>query len=320
MLDISIVTPVFNEQENLKILYERLVKVLNQQKLSYEIIFVDDGSKDDTLSILKQLHKKDPCVKVISFSRNFGHQIAVSAGLDYSTGKCVITMDSDLQDAPEDIPKFLAQWQKGYDCVYAVRVRRQESWVRSFFFKSFYRIFNQLSEVTLPLDAGDFCLMDRKVVNALKAMPERNRFLRALRCWAGFNHIGIPQERPMRQGGSIEKGMKRLFHIAPIGIFGFSYLPLRLASITGALISFGGFLLILKILYEKFFTSKPILGWTSLMITVIFFSGLIILFLGLIGEYICRIYDETKGRPLYFMKESRGLPDSDKNFPHENNT
>lgn len=312
MIELSIVSPVYNESSNILELYQRLTTTLSQSKLTYEIIFINDGSTDQTLTLLKEFHIKDSRVKILSFSRNFGHQIAVSAGLDHAIGQAVLTMDSDLQDAPEDIPKFLAKWKEGYDGIYAIRTRRNESFIRTFFFKMFYRVFNSLSQVSIPLDAGDFCLMDRKVVNALKKFPERNRFIRGLRTWVGFKFTGLPQERPARKTGVIKHGLKRLFHIGFDGIFSFSYTPLRMASLVGVLTSCGGFILGLKILYEKLFTPHPIIGWTSIMVSIIFFSGLIILFLGLIGEYICRIYDEIKQRPLYIIGEAIGILEDEK--------
>ncbi len=311
MVELSIILPVYNESSNIPELYQRLTATLSQLPLTYEIIFINDGSTDQTLTILKELHAKDARIKTLSFSRNFGHQIALSAGLDHAIGQAVLTMDSDLQDAPEDIPKFISKWKEGYDGVYATRIRRNESIIRTFFFKIFYRIFNSLSQISIPLDAGDFCLMDRKVINTLKRFPERNRFLRGLRSWIGFRFTGIPQDRPPRKMGSIKHGLKRLFHIGFDGIFSFSYTPLRMASLVGVFTSFGGFILGLKIVYEKFFTTRHMIGWTSLMVTIIFFSGLIILFLGLIGEYICRIYDEIKQRPLYIIKEAIGVSPED---------
>lgn len=307
-MDLSIVSPVYNEGENVKRLYAGLMEVLLPLGISFEIVFVDDGSQDESLQILKKLHDEDPRVKIVSLSRNFGLQVALSAGLDATQGKIVITMDSDLQDEPSYILKLIEKWKEGYECVYAIRQKRHETFLRTFFFESFYKVFNYLSEVKIPANAGDFCLMDRKIVDALKLLPERKRFIRGLRMWVGCRHTGIPQDRPARpKETSIKQGFKKLFNMGFDGVFSFSYVPLRLAIVMGILSSIFGFILGLKVLYEKFFTTKPIVGWTSLMVTIIFFSGIILLFLGIIGEYLCRIYDETKARPLYFVKEKIGF-------------
>ena len=307
-MDISIISPVFNEGDSIEVLVAELIKVLSRSNLSYEIIFVDDGSTDDTFEVLKRLHSQYPNVKALSFSRNFGHQIAVTAGLENAAGDAVITMDSDLQDEPKFIPQFIEKWKQGYDCVYAVRVKRSESKIRTFFFNAFYKVFNLLSNVHIAQNAGDFCLMDRKVVEAIKKLPEKHRLIRGIRTWVGFKQTEILQERPSRKDQSgIKHGLRKLFGIGLDGIFAFSYVPMRMASIVGVLTILGGVILSVKILYEKVFTSKPLIGWSSVMLTIIFFSGVIILFLGIIGEYLLRVYDETKGRPLFIVKEKIGF-------------
>ena len=307
-MDLSVILPIFNESENIEILSNELIEVISKLNLSFEIIFIDDGSTDSTLITLRRLNSHNANIKILSFSRNFGHQIAVTAGLGYATGDAVITMDSDLQDEPKFIPQFIEKWKQGYDCVYAVRVKRSESRLRTFFFNSFYKVFNLLSNIKIPQNAGDFCLMDRKVVDAIKKLPEQHRLIRGIRSWVGFKQTQIFQERPSRKDqSSIKHGLGKLFGIGLDGIFSFSYAPMRIASMVGVLTILVGTTLSIKIFYEKIFTSKPIIGWTSVMLTIIFFSGVIILFLGIIGEYLLRIYDETKGRPLFILKEKVGF-------------
>ena len=307
-MDLSVILPIFNESENIEILSNELIEVISKLNLSFEIIFIDDGSTDSTLITLRRLNSHNANIKILSFSRNFGHQIAVTAGLGYATGDAVITMDSDLQDEPKFIPQFIEKWKQGYDCVYAVRVKRSESRLRTFFFNSFYKVFNLLSNIKIPQNAGDFCLMDRKVVDAIKKLPEQHRLIRGIRSWVGFKQTQIFQERPSRKDqSSIKHGLGKLFGIGLGGIFFFSFAPMRIASMVGGFTIFVGTTLSIKIFYEKIFTSKPIIGWTSVMLTIIFFSGVIILFLGIIGEYLLRIYDETKGRPLFILKEKVGF-------------
>lgn len=309
LLHLSIVIPIYNEEETLPELYRRLKHVLAgyEDSLTFEILFVNDGSTDRSMEIVLNLYGSDPRLKVIELSRNFGPHMAVSAGMDYAGGDAVILMDGDLQDPPEAIPQLVNKWREGYDVVYAVRAKRKENLFKRMAFVAFYRVLNWLSFTPMPVDTGIFSLMGRKVVDVLKAMPERNRYLGGLRAWAGFRQTGVLCERGARYAGKPRQRLPQLLRLAMDALVSFSYLPLRSAAVVGAAVSCLSFIAALYALYAKLFTSKAILGWTSILVATTFLGGLILLMLGVIGEYIARIYDEVKARPRYVVARKVGF-------------
>lgn len=302
--ELSIVLPVFNEAENIPVLYGRLVGVLENEKLDFEIIFVDDGSSDGSAEKLAALEVSDSRVRIIGLARNFGHQIAITAGLDFARGNAVAVMDADLQDPPEALPDFLRKWREGYDVIYAVRERRKEGWLKRTSYAAFYRVLRQVSNIDIPLDAGDFCMMDRRVVDLLKSMPERNRFVRGIRSWVGLKQIGVPVERQARFSGISKYTFGRLLLLALDGLISFSYVPLRLITFLGMGVS------ILAIALAIFFFVKKLLfgldppGFATLTVSIFFLAGIQLVTLGVIGEYVGRIFEEAKRRPLYILRST----------------
>ena len=274
----------------------------------HEVIFVDDGSKDKTLDILKEHARKDPRIKILSFSRNFGHQIAVSAALEHVTGDATVVIDGDLQDPPESIPALVAQWLSGFDVVYAVRESREgETMFKKITAKLYYRILRSLSEVEIPLDTGDFALMDMKVVRVLVRMPEHSRFIRGLRAWAGFKTTSILYHRQSRYSGSSKYPLRKMIDFALTGLLGFSTVPLRIASYLGILMAVSSFVAGIAVLCFKLFTEYPIEGWSSIMLSIFFVGGVQLSVIGVLGEYIGRIYTEVRERPLYIVREAVGF-------------
>jgi len=309
----SIIIPIFNEELILPELRSRLTETTKALDAPFEVILIDDGSSDRSFELMKQIHHEDPRFKIIRLSRNFGHQIAISAGMDLAAGDAVILMDGDLQDPPELLPQMVARWREGFHVVYTIKKSRKEGGLKRFAFKSFYRILHALSSIKIPMDAGNFSLMDRRVIDVMKHLPERHRYISGLRAWVGFRQIGIEYDRNARFAGEPQMSIGRLFSLAFDGIFSFSNVPLRVAAYVGlisALISFAGGLFVI---YEKLFTDKAILGWASTIVTITFLGGLTLMTLGVIGEYIGRIYDEVKQRPLYVISEGIG-------FQHEIST
>lgn len=311
---ISAVIPIFNEEENISTLYKRVTAALEAYGMPFEVLAVDDGSVDNSKKILTAIHQKDPRWKLISFSRNFGHQAAISAGLRYASGDAVAVLDADLQDPPEELHRFLDRWKQGYEVVYAIRAKRKESYLMRLAYSSFYRILAIVSSINIPLDAGDFCVMDHKVVAVLNKLPEKNRFIRGLRTWAGYRQIGISYERDARYAGKPKYTLGRLVGLALNGIISFSSLPLRMASWLGIFFCAMSFVSIALIILWwasgwHILGSRPsdVLGWTSLMTIFLFVSGLQMLLIGICGEYISRIYDEAKGRQAWIIAESLGL-------------
>jgi polyisoprenyl-phosphate glycosyltransferase len=304
---LSVAVPVHNEETVLPELLRRTRAVLDVLAGGpHQILFVDDGSSDRTLVILEEAAQADPRVTVISFSRNFGHQAALTAALDYVQGDAVVLMDGDLQDPPEYIPTFVDWFEEGYDVVYATRANRKESWWLKSCYFLFYRMQAMLSEIRLPLDAGDFGLMSRRVVEQLRRMPERHRYLRGLRRWVGFRQVGIPIERAERHSGKSKYSLLKLLRLASDGIFAFSIVPLRAATLLGTLaIGMSGLFAIYS-LYAKFFLSQIPKGFTALVFLVTFLSGILLFFLGIIGEYVGRIYEEIKSRPVYVISKIIG--------------
>jgi polyisoprenyl-phosphate glycosyltransferase len=304
----SIVIPVYNEAEVLPSLYDRLTRVMEGLVEPYEIIFVNDGSQDDSTPLLRDFQAKDGRVKFLNFSRNFGHQIAITAGLDYSSGQAAVVMDADLQDPPEVIPRLIDQWRKGYDVVFAVRAKRQgEGLFKRATAAIFYRLFRRMTATEIPLDAGDFRLMSRRAVDTLQSIRERNRFIRGLAGWIGFRQTSVTFVRDVRQAGETKYPLKKMLRFALNGLLSFSLVPLQLASYLGFLISSIGFFYIAYAIGLKLFTDRVVLGWTSVMVAVLFLGGVQLISLGIIGEYIGRIYEEVKQRPLYIVDEAKGF-------------
>jgi dolichol-phosphate mannosyltransferase len=304
---ISVVLPVYNERETLPALLERLLPVLDEScEGAFEVVFVDDGSRDGSAELIDSFHVRDPRCKALHFSRNFGHQAALQAGLDAVRGQAVALMDADLQDPPELLADFIAQWQRGYDVVYAVRRKRKETLLKRAAYAIFYRTMKAVAEIEVPLDAGDFCLLDRRVVDALTALPERNRFLRGLRSWIGFKQIGVEYEREARFAGQPKYTLRRLVGLALSGYIGFSALPLRAAAWLGLLTAGLGFLVALWAIFSKFVLATP-QGWVSLMAITMLVGGVQLIVLGVIGEYLGRVYDEVRRRPAYIVQARVGF-------------
>ena len=307
----SVVIPIFNEEEIIKELWRQLSSVLSKINAYYEVIFVDDGSSDRSYSLLKQINQQHPEVKIIRLSRNFGHQCALTAGIDRAVGEAVVLMDGDLQDSPQTIFEFIDRWQQGYDVVYAIREKRKEFWLKRIAFVGFYRLLGWFSKIELPADAGIFSLMDRKVVNALRQMPERNRYLSGLRAYAGFKQIGVIVERGSRYRGTPRVSIGKLFKLAFDGIFSFSVIPLRIATIFGLICAIVSFILGIIGLYFKYILGQTFLAWSYGLTTTFFMGGIQLIFLGIIGEYIGRIYDEVKQRPYYLIRDTIGFQKSE---------
>jgi polyisoprenyl-phosphate glycosyltransferase len=307
----SIVVPVYNEQEVLGVCHAELRGVLDATGRPYELIFVNDGSTDRTPSLLATIARHDHRVKVITLSRNFGHQVAISAGLDHAQGEAMIVIDADLQDPPAVIPAMIAQWKKGCDVVYGKRtVRRAESVFKRASAWLFYRFLRLLSGVPIPNDAGDFRLINRKVCEALKAMPERHRFIRGLVGWSGFRQCEVPYERRKRRAGKSKYPLVKMIAFALDAVTSFSLRPLRAATFLGLLSAAGGFFYLIYSLI-RFAAGWAVEGWTSLVALLIIFNGMLFLVLGVMGEYLGRIYDEVKGRPLYLVSHTIGFEDGE---------
>ena len=299
---LSVAIPVHNEETVLPELLRRTRLVLDQLAGGpHEIVFVDDGSTDRTGAILDGAARQDARIMVVSLSRNFGHQAAITAALEHVTGDATVVMDGDLQDVPEAIPEFVERYVQGYDIVYAQRIRRKEPWPLRLCYFVFYRIMARLSEVSLPLDAGDFGLMSSRVIDQLRCMPEHHRYLRGMRSWVGFRQTGVLVERDERHSGKSKYSVVRLVKLAADGIFAFSILPIRAVALLGATVIILSTLYVFYSLYSKFVLQQSPKGFTALILTVTFLSGTLLFFLGVIGEYVGRIYEETKRRPLYIV-------------------
>ncbi|MDE3058856.1 MAG: glycosyltransferase family 2 protein [Bacteroidota bacterium] len=303
---LSVIIPIYNEEETIPLLYERLAAVLKNLALASEIVFVNDGSRDRSLALLKELASKDKRLRIIDLARNFGHQIAISAGIDHASGNAVVLMDGDLQDPPEMIATFIKKWKEGFEVVYAVRKKRKENLLKRSGYVIFYRLLRKISSVEIPLDSGDFSLMDRRIVDTLRAMPERNRFIRGIRSWVGFRQCGIEYERDRRYAGEVKYTFAKLLRLATDGIFAFSYLPLRVATYLGLTVAATSFLLAVFYFIEKIVSGIDTKGWASTMIIILFLGGVQLLTIGIMGEYVGRIYDEVKQRPLYIVNEKIG--------------
>jgi len=304
---LSVAIPVHNEESVLAELLPRLRGVLDSLPGGpHEMLFVDDGSTDRTFEILAEAAQEDSRIAVLSLSRNFGHRTAITAALDHVTGDAAVVMDGDLQDVPEAIPQFVEKYRQGFDVVYAQRVRRKEPLLLRICYFVFYRMMARLSDIRLPLDSGDFGLLSRRVVDQLKKMPEHHRYLRGMRSWVGFRQAGLLVERAERHSGKSKYSMMRLMKLAFDGIFAFSIVPIRAAALFGAFVMFISILFVFYSLYAKLFLHESPQGFTALIVAVTFLSGIVLFFLGVIGEYVGRIYEETKARPQYIIGRTAG--------------
>ena len=312
-LEISVIVPLYNESENIEHLFSRLTSVLKLLNTSSEIICINDGSRDDTLAKLIKFNQQDATIKVINLSRNFGKEIALTAGLDYARGAAIIPIDADLQDPPELIVQLIAKWREGYDVVYATRrSRRGETWLKQLTAKAFYQTLAKMSPVPIPANTGDFRLLDRKVVDAIKKLPERTRFMKGLFAWVGYKQTSILFDREPRYGGNSTWNYWKLWNFALDGITSFSFLPLKVWSYVGVIISLISLFYALFLVIRTLILGVDVPGYASLMVAILFLGGIQLITLGVLGEYLGRVYEEVKGRPLYFVREEYGFESEDK--------
>lgn len=308
---LSVIVPCFNEEEVIDHTHARLIATLRAISPDFEIIYVDDGSRDRTAELLHAIQLSAPEVRMLRLSRNFGHQVAVSAGLDYATGEAVVLIDADLQDPPEVIADMVAKWREGYHVVYGQRADRSgETHFKLATARAFYRLINRLSEVPIPLDTGDFRLMDRRVVDALKRMREKHRMLRAMTSWVGFRQVAVPYSRAERFAGTSKYPLRKMLAFALDGIISFSAIPLRVVTTVGLCFSALSMLGILYAVVMRLLTSNWVPGWTLIFITMLLIGGLQFIFLGVMGEYVGRIYSEAKDRPLFLVMEELGFEEA----------
>ena len=301
---ISIVVPMYFEEEVAQECYNRITAVMDSNHYNYELVFVNDGSTDRTIEILEQLAMKDNRTKVINFARNFGHQIAVTAGIDYAKGDAIVIIDADLQDPPEVIPELVNKWLEGYDVVYAKRKKRKgETWFKLLTAKYFYKFLNYMSDIDIPKDTGDFRIIDRKVADVFRKMTEKNRFVRGMFSWIGFSQTYIEYERDERFAGETKYPFKKMIKFASDGIIAFSTKPLRLVMTLGSASVLISIIVLLYSIIIRLFGHEVQPGWASIMVAITFFSGIQLLGLGIVGQYIARIYDESKNRPIYIVKD-----------------
>lgn len=301
----SIIAPVFNEIDCLDTLHERIAEVMSQSGESWELILVDDGSTDGSTDKIRQMAESDNRVRKVIFARNFGHQIAVTAGLDYARGDAVVIIDADLQDPPEVILELIAKWREGYEVVYAQRVEREgETWFKRITASLFYRTIYRITDVKIPLDTGDFRLLDRKVVDVMNSMRERHRFLRGMSAWVGFKSIGVPYKRAARFAGSTKYPLKKMLKLALTAVTSFSYVPLQIAMWLGFISASISIIAIPVVIILRLVGSQFFFGQATTLIAVLFLGGVQLISLGILGEYVGRIYDEVKGRPLYITSET----------------
>lgn len=300
----SIIAPIFNEQESLAELYRRISAIMDTTGEPWELVLVNDGSTDRSEEMIRGLARHDGRVRPVLFARNFGHQIAVTAGLDYARGQAVVIIDADLQDPPELILEMIEKWREGYEVVYAVRSGREgESWFKTFTASFFYRLIHRITDVKIPLDTGDFRLIDRKVVDVLNQMRERHRFLRGMAAWVGFKQTGITYQRAARFAGETKYPFRKMFRLAINAITGFSYFPLQVATFLGFIAAALSIIAIPVVVFLRLISSQQLIGQATTLIAVLFFGGVQLICLGILGEYIGRIYDEVRGRPLYIVRE-----------------
>lgn len=309
----SLIVPVYNEEETLPELYRRVSAVMDRLDGLAELILVNDGSRDRSLAMMRDLHEKDPRVCYLSLARNFGHQIAVTAGLNFVRGQVIVVLDADLQDPPELIPAMIAKWQQGYQVVYAQRTqRRREKWLKRLTAFAFYRVLRNLADIEIPTDTGDFCLMDRRVVDILNSIPERNRYIRGLRAWVGFRQTAIQFDRDPRFAGDVKYTFHKSLALAISSIVSFSRVPLRLATYVGLVAAAAAVLMALLVLYWRLTQpTSPITGFAIILSASFFLGAVQMVCIGILGEYVGRIYEEVKGRPLYTLAEISGFDDKD---------
>jgi dolichol-phosphate mannosyltransferase len=301
----SIIAPIYNELENLPELYRRVKEVMDSTRETWELVLVDDGSTDGSTEAVCNLAKEDEHVRPVIFARNFGHQIAITAGWDYARGEAVVIIDADLQDPPEVILEMAQKWKEGYEVVYAVRAEREgESWFKLWTASLFYRIIYRITDVKIPLDTGDFRLMDRRVVDVLRRMRERHRFPRGMSAWVGFKQIGVDYKRAARVAGETKYPFRKMFKLALNAITSFSYFPLQVATFFGFASAGIAILAIIPVVYLRITGSQAFFGQATTLIAVLFLGGVQLISLGVLGEYIGRLYDEAKGRPLYIVREA----------------
>jgi dolichol-phosphate mannosyltransferase len=301
----SVIAPIYNEKENLSELHRRISEVMEETRKPWELILVDDGSTDGSTEMIRELAKKDKHVRPVIFARNFGHQIAITAGWDYARGDAVVVIDADLQDPPELILEMAEKWREGYEVVYAVRAEREgESWFKLWTASLFYRLIFRITDVKIPLDTGDFRLMDRKVVDVLKSMRERHRFPRGMSAWVGFKQIGVEYKRAARVAGETKYPFRKMFRLAINAVTSFSYFPLQVATYIGFFSAGIAAIAIPIVIYLRLTGSQAFFGQATTLIAVLFLGGVQLISLGILGEYIGRLYDEAKGRPLYIVREA----------------
>lgn len=301
----TIIAPVFNERESLPLLYQRVKEVMDTTGDPWELILVDDGSTDGSTDMIREQAHQDERVRPVIFARNFGHQIAVTAGLDYSRGQAVVIIDADLQDPPEVILEMIQKWREGNEVVYAVRAEREgETWFKTFTASLFYRLIYRITDVKIPMDTGDFRLLDRKVVNVMNSMREKFRFLRGMSAWVGFKQVGVPYRRAARHAGTTKYPFKKMLKLAITAVTGFSYFPLQVATFIGFISAGISILAIPLVIILRVVSEVQFLGQATTLIAVLFLGGVQLISLGILGEYIGRIYDEVKGRPLYIVREA----------------
>ncbi|MFA5149986.1 MAG: glycosyltransferase family 2 protein [Candidatus Omnitrophota bacterium] len=305
---VSIVIPVYNEQENLPVLYSRLKDVFNKSSYVYEMIFVDDGSRDDSWASIESLCAKDSAVKGLKFSRNFGHQCALTAGMDYASGDAVITMDADLQHPPDMLPQLIQKWEEGYDIVYTIRKKNKDSGLlKNIFSNYFYTVINKLACINIPAGTADFRLLGRNVVNSFKDIHERTRFLRGLVSWVGYKSISLPYIANERYLGKSKYSFRKMAAFAIAAITSFSSFPLYVSSFLGLAIASISFCYGIYAIYGKLFTDRVIPGWTSVFVSILFLGGIQLIAIGVLGEYLARVYEEVKQRPLYLIMQKKGF-------------
>ena len=301
----SIIVPIYNELENIPELYRRVSEVMDSTGEPWELILVDDGSTDGSTQVIRDLAQEDKCVRSVIFARNFGHQIAITAGWDYARGEAVVIIDADLQDPPELILEMAQKWKEGYEVVYAVRTEREgESWFKLWTASLFYRLIYRITDVKIPLDTGDFRLMDRQVVNVLKQMRERHRFPRGMSAWVGFKQIGVEYKRAARKAGETKYPFRKMFRLALNAITSFSYFPLQVATFFGFASAGIAIIAIPVVVALRLAGSHFFEGQTTTLISVLFLGGVQLISLGILGEYVGRLYDEAKGRPLYIVRDA----------------
>lgn len=304
-MDISVIIPVYNEEKNIQNLYDRLSQVMQNLNISYELIFVNDGSNDASIGLIKVLSKTHKEVKYIDFSRNFGHQIAVTAGLDKTSGDAVVIIDADLQDPPELISEMYQKRKEGFEVIYAKRKNRKgESFFKLLTAKAFYRILAKMTAISIPVDTGDFRMIDKKIVEVLREMPEKNKYLRGQISWVGFNQTFVEYERQERQAGATGYTYRKMLHFALDGITAFSDVPLKIVTYFGFIVSIIAFFVAIYALLAKFVWENSVPGWTSLMIAILFIGGIQMIAIGIIGEYLSRMNHNIRNRPLYIIRES----------------